>query len=503
MKITKLRVRRFRGFHSELELPLGAGQNLLLYGDNGTGKSSLYDALRELLAATPRAITPHRNLFAAQNENPEVEVEYHPALPGNSKALWDHQGHPLDHRVNRLDQAARLLFQGAAIRAAFLDYRSLLKTSVPKQRLAKEFLGLTAGTLLRGFEVSVDGKTRRLGDLFESVQRQRDRLLKKTAMERANEAATAFNEAFLATLPQLEAKITELLVFFPSLFTSVRFDYAPFKWPGEDREEYYSVRQGGTLKPIVTFKNLELDHHPDVLNEARLSALAVCILLAGVLISDVDPANPDHPRLIVLDDALISLDAVNRSPVLEILQSQHFQHFQILLLTHDSVWFDIARNLLSGWKACKLIAERPEREDEPSVPLFETLGHTGPLLDIDIAEKHLNHDDKPAAAVYARSAFEKKLKNIAQDNPQGIKLPFRKDPKEVTANSLWQTIKAWNAALPNRLFDLALETSIEAFRSNVLNELSHSEPRNWDVPTIQTALTALRTFCNLPCKPTP
>lgn len=500
MKITRLRVFRFRGLYAEFTLSLPNGENLLLYGDNGSGKSSIAKALRHFLIDSPRPITPHKNVFAADTENAEVEVTYSDWPNPNTATLhWDGQGHPLTPNLNRLDQQTRPAFRDAVTRASFIDYRDLLRTSGSKQRLPKEFFDLVAGTLLRGVPVEVRGQQWTLGFLYDRMKGHRERLLNIHRIESANTDADDFNNAFQGILVPLEEKVRELAQHFEGLLTTVRFDYTRVRWPGEARIDYYSKRQGGSLTPVATFKGVELDHGPVVLNEARLTALGVCIFLAGVLISDVDPANPSHPRLIVLDDALISLDASNRKPVLDILQLPAFQHFQIILLTHDSVWFDVARKRLIGWKVCKLITEHPERPDEASVPIFQDMGGGGPTCDLDIAEAHLNRGDKPAAAVYARGAFERKLKKVAEENH--LKIAFHIEVKRVTADSLWTAVKNWNSGLASPHIPATMVTAIDAFRSDVLNELSHSEPRNWDDPTIRAALATLRQFCNLTNRP--
>jgi energy-coupling factor transporter ATP-binding protein EcfA2 len=495
VKITRLSVRRFRGFHADFSLELLQGQNVLLYGDNGSGKSSIASALKHLLTDKPKPISPHRNIFSAQGEDAEVEVTYQPwPDPRAATIRWDGTGHPMDPALNRLNGPTRQAFRNAVARSAFIDYRDLLRTSGSEYSLPVEFFELVAGTLLRTVETNVNGRSTTLGELYDKVRAIPEGLRKQDRIAAANVHAQNFNGAFQGLLAPLEAKVTELLAHFDSLHTTIHFDYTPIRWPLASR---------GRLKPVASFKLAQLNHSPAVLNEARLTALAVCIFLAGVLISDVDPANPGHPRLLVLDDALISMDANNRKPVLDILQTPAFQHFQIILLTHDSVWFDIARKQLSGWKVCKLVTEHPERADEPSVPLFTDLGRGGPASDLDIAEIHLNRDDKPAAAVYARSAFERKLKKIAEDNPRGIKVPFKAEVKQMDANTLWQTIQQWNQSLTNPLIPAAMENNIEMFRSNVLNELSHSEPRIWDRPTILAAFATLRQFCMLRNTPVP
>lgn len=492
MKITRVRARRFRGFHADFTLDIPQGQNVLLYGDNGSGKSSIACALKHFLVDQAGAITPHRNVFSAQGEDAEIEITYDPWLdPPNATLRWDNAGHPLHAPVNRLNGQTRPVFRDAVARASFIDYRDLLRTSGRKDLLPKEFFELVVGTLLRSVEVTAaGGATTTIGALYDAVRWIPAGLRKQERIASANVKAQAFNGALQGLLGPLEIKVGELIGHFEGLLTTVRFDYAPLRWPG---------KYGGTLKPIVSFKGTELDHGAAILNEARLTALAISVFLSGALISDVDPANPDHPRLLVLDDALISLDASNRKPVLDILQLPELQHFQIIMLTHDSVWFDVARKRLTGWKVCKLITEHPERPDEASVPTFQEIGAGGPASDLDVADIHLNHDDKPAAAVYARSAFERKLKKIAEENH--LMIAFQIEVKRVTANSLWTAVKAWNAGLANPHIPAVIVAAIDAFRSDVLNELSHSEPRNWDTPTIRAALATLRQFCGLQNRP--
>ncbi len=41
IKISRIRLVNYKFFHGEFELPVG-GENLLIYGENGSGKSSIY-----------------------------------------------------------------------------------------------------------------------------------------------------------------------------------------------------------------------------------------------------------------------------------------------------------------------------------------------------------------------------------------------------------------------------------------------------------------------------
>ena len=47
--LTQIEIDGFKAFPKNFKLDLGTGKNLLLYGENGSGKSSLYYALHALL----------------------------------------------------------------------------------------------------------------------------------------------------------------------------------------------------------------------------------------------------------------------------------------------------------------------------------------------------------------------------------------------------------------------------------------------------------------------
>jgi hypothetical protein len=100
-----------------------------------------------------------------------------------------------------------------------------------------------------------------------------------------------------------------------------------------------------------------------------------------------------------------------------------------------------------------------------------------------------------AAAVYARSAFEWKLRNVCED--RGIEIKFKKDHKKITADALWQGVVARQRAreeLRNTqptVVDFVspqLVKEVDAMRSTVLNQLSHAEPPDLKPADVRDAL---------------
>lgn len=80
------------------------------------------------------------------------------------------------------------------------------------------------------------------------------------------------------------------------------------------------------------------------LSESHLNSLGICLFLASAkLFNKVG-------RFLVLDDVLTSFDAGHRRRLLRLLRNQ-FADWQVILLTHERVWFDIMKKELksAGW----------------------------------------------------------------------------------------------------------------------------------------------------------
>src|SRR5688572_28010580 len=100
MKITRIGLQGFRAFDESFELDLDGGKNLLLHGENGSGKSSIYLALKRFFEERGDDISKNRNHFS-----PGTRISYvHVRIKGKDASgrahdqefHWDvADGHPL------------------------------------------------------------------------------------------------------------------------------------------------------------------------------------------------------------------------------------------------------------------------------------------------------------------------------------------------------------------------------------------------------------------------
>jgi hypothetical protein len=83
----------------------------------------------------------------------------------------------------------------------------------------------------------------------------------------------------------------------------------------------------------VSYAGREIENYHVFLNEARLSALAICLYLASI---KTNPLPDDSLRILYLDDVFIGLDTCNRIPLLDIIKQEFMDcGFQVFLSSYD------------------------------------------------------------------------------------------------------------------------------------------------------------------------
>jgi energy-coupling factor transporter ATP-binding protein EcfA2 len=501
MRLVGIKLRDFRAFPCEFTLELNNGCSLLLHGENGSGKSSLALALREFFTlerSFPRPIEPYANVFADPAKcQPLVQLTFNDGA-GNQDISWQsNQDHPLQIG-SAISAAQRERLMTISRCSGFFDYRALLRASLSSNPdgLPEQLFILLVESLLGGFPVPIGGGEKPLGELWQQLRETKPKSRRSSHMASANSIAIRFDNAFRPFLSKLTEKANEYLSHFPNHRMKIEFDYSGSRFAKDTK-----LLSGKEIIPTVEFNGKKVESHHNFLNEARLTALALSIFLAAVKLADGDPNNPDPLRLLVLDDVLIGLDLNNRMPLLELLHSEFPPH-QIILLTHDLVWFEIAKEYTTSWGTWTY-AKMFEEFLGPADPMIPRI-----KLDIDdltVAQNYLNAGDLRAAAAYARAAYEGCLRNICQSKK--VPVPFKFNPKEVKAEDLWQAIKDFHsdrvAQGSGELLDPALIPRINAIRSAVLNRLSHSGTSSLTSADLGAALQTVRDVRNskIPFRP--
>lgn len=544
MKLANLSLESFRGISSQFELPVGS-KNLLIYGDNGSSKSSLSRALELLFARRPRAIlSEHKNFFVtsapkiaakftgkSRNVNPangavfdnpkSLTVNWESNDP-DPKVRWDENG------GSRID--AWLL--ESSFRSAFLDHRKLLLLSNRDQDLGQAFFHACVRYLFAHLTTAAGKPIAQLWDEIESgvvafnsaKTNQRDSQEAASGMadpvarakpieDAVNILNTALDDYLTAPAGQTSRLVQEaerLLGRFEhlNLKLSLGFEHITFN-------RILGTLSGGRIKPVIKF----CDHaiigtingepsamHHEFLNEARLTALALAIFFAAVRLQDqvaYIPGNgePTEPaRLLVLDDVLVGLDYDHRMPVLDIINDEFAANsrYQVILLTHNRVWFDICRLQMDDtkWNIVELFAHRGKGIQNSDFPIRKEI----PADYISRAEHFLNVlNEAPAAANYVRVALEWALKEIA--HRRKVSIEFRADPErhdtEVFLTAISDLKQPPGGA--HHLVKLELQRRLKALRKTVLNPLSHFHPTTVNAAEVTRAISVAKELVAIAC----
>lgn len=148
----------------------------------------------------------------------------------------------------------------------------------------------------------------------------------------------------------------------------------------------------------------EIQRPQTYLNEAKLTAIAISIRFS--LLQDQIRV-PYKGRILALDDLLISLDMSNRDKVLDIILNEYAleEKYVVYLFTHDKAFFNMAKKRIEhSFEKDKWLFKSVFKSNEVTKnPVFYSIDDY-----ISLAREYINHKhDYPAAANYLRKEGER------------------------------------------------------------------------------------------------
>ena len=471
VKITKIEIKNFKAFRGPdvIDLSEKGGQSLLLYGENGSGKTSLYKALELFLESSENdsiRFIDHQNIFATDDGYVRLHFTSNPNL---QKVDYEWSENALnDTKVQPIMDASKA--------KRFLDYKELLKTNyLHHGQDSVNLFDLLVNALLANVTNDLTDQQRSFAenwrdvlDVLAAVQTQETAVLEPELEEQLE----IFNRGLTVRLAELHPKVSKILGKFGYKVT-LDFDFQGVVY---HRDKKTLDNQEILLK--VEFFDTDIPSHHRFLNEAKLSAIALSIFFAGFTLQP-----PSDLKILALDDALIGLDMSNRLPVLDILNEKEFKDYQIFLTTYDKAWYEIAKQQTEqkDWKYAEFYFGET---DEYEVPIYvEDKAY------LEKAREYLDANDCKACAIYVRTAFEAAIKQYCEKKDLAIK--YRENPRDLRSEDFWVPIKMETneAGLP--LLDLRVVDAIERTRKFILNELCHATFVNIYKKELEDAIAAV------------
>lgn len=493
-KINSIKFKNFKAFYGEETIQLD-GKNLLVYGENGSGKSSIFWGLYTFLQSSskfqkdiikyfvdfddtnPDTYDSLKNIFSTTAEDAYIELgtldtglgsittdridsvstttdiakKNEPIALANASS--DFINYKLLHNFYNVTHKQEINLWQVFIRDIFPFFRNSETEKYFAERIAE---------LIKDVPRTITGRVSPIGD--------RPQTEFVTKIDDLNSDIDIFiheieqnANAFLKNHFFDGADVISL-----QLAYNKRIDYDTIK--NKDTNDY-SIQLSLVLWDdiIKIWKIVKRPH--SFLNEAQLTRVAIAVRI-GALQTRLQ--NRDY-QILCLDDMLISLDMGNRDKVLQTFLNteknvdlEFFDKFQKLIFTHDKAFYNLCKQRIKlslddkQWYFKEIYLDTDKKPHRPyidnSTDYFEK------------AEKHLKAFDYPASANALRQGFESIVFNFLPENER-----YTLNNEGVTVvKTLDGMLKSMKVILTNHSQNLTLINDLFVYKDHLLNPLSHN-----------------------------
>lgn len=441
-KIKNVEIENFKFFKDVFSINVDS-KNILLYGENGAGKSSIYwsvythfQAYAKKQQEAQKYFTANhaqnlRNRYAAVDDNSAIRICFDNGK-GTTKIVEDSDKcyYANDPEVLRFMKFTAMSsdFMNYKFLSSLFDFRNSQDNEVfflfekevfPYIDLDEQLWFISGedantynagewwGYLVRTFKSNEIPRSQRTNS-FD----QRTPLYKNY-----QDLLHQFNELLHSKLDMLIAKANVIIKNDFHLGEKIILQYKDATF----NDRLGNRRFDGELHcPKIYLKaSMVSDHlvddsiieHPrSFFNEAKITCMALALRLA---ILDNHPTTNEAPSVLFVDDLLISLDMSFRRKIIEILLT-YTKKFQTFIFTHDRAFYHLVWSEIeimrsqNDWKKYELYMQH-----ENGIPGSFLLEPKKPL---EKAKMHLHNFEIPASVNAVRRAAEHELKRLLPAN---------------------------------------------------------------------------------------
>lgn len=493
-KINTLTLSNFKFFGKEEVINI-SGNHLLLYGENGSGKSSLFWGVYTLLEASFKRSVETDKYFQPFGINEESLVNIYATkrtCPITNKEHCDscikiETDNNAEYVLSLLDSAicGNTDVQESRKATDFVNYQSIFKF--------QDFKNSETPDLYEVFNYSVlpyvtfpsfpiKGKTlTNAGSMWEEYQKGPGTTINhngdtiqvyKNSPEYSDflDFEKHFNDQFVKLIDFINSHASDYV---KKLGYNIEFElkYTPPTHIKKDKN--YEWTSFHIDLAITSYNNqaVQIKKPQSFLNEAKMSAIAVAIRLA-IIDQRIGTAVPDALKVLVLDDLMISLDMSNRDKLMDLLLGDFANRYQILFFTHDLNLYNFVdckireHKMSSQW----LKKEMYVGEDETTKYEFPII-IDGENDSLSKSKKYYAANDYTTCALYIRKALEEIVTEYLPDeyckNAEG---------RFVELNVLWKRLLQYTNSIPEDI-----KKRFSRSRLTILNPSAHYQKLSYPI----------------------
>jgi hypothetical protein len=283
MKIQKITINKYKAFTKEEKIPIG-GSNVFIYGENGSGKSSFYYALKDFFQSSvePVLMSGLRNFNLSDGGTDcSIEVEF----DGGAKNILNET--TKNTNITQIKDANRL--------KSFLTYKHLLGVHNVKVTEKLEVFNLVVLGVLKHFKSELITGQFELGELYfntiseskKTIGKGKDFYFARQKSASVTQRAELFNSAFRKLFEKpdegesnLDYLAPEVNYFLSKIYPELSIDFKRQTLRVDSRGNL----SGGKLFIDIIQDNNSIDSKSPhfSLNEAKLSAIAISIFFGAI-----------------------------------------------------------------------------------------------------------------------------------------------------------------------------------------------------------------------------
>ena len=479
--LTQIEIDGFKAFPKNFKLDLGTGKNLLLYGENGSGKSSLYYALHALLQSVfkdDRGVKYFKpgdtngEEFVINNEhlinifrfNEAKENTYAPyvRITFDDGKIWRLDNGGLSSENGGNESEIRMLNKNSA----FINHSYISRFHAARNSEEIDLWNVFYKDILP-FHLPA-GETQFLADLYNEIV---EASTHKPSVRSLKKPIDKFNIHLYNLVSHINKNVNTIynknFRNDGDLALNIQIVYLDENDLQNNLHEHFylaydRVRDGKTTPltlfiPRIGIKILEdgktIYKPQSHFNEAKLTAIALAVRFAAMTTTVITPGS-----FLALDDMLISLDMSNRAKVVDFLLKIS-DKYKIYLFTHDKMFFEYFKHKTKKNQDAWVYKEI--YMDDKKTPYIRNsedyLGEAG---------HYIKQHQYEIAGNFLRKAAELLCKNFLPNKWQ-----LSPDYSRLDLNGLIHNCKRY--AEESGMTDISVFEELDSFRKFILNPASH------------------------------
>lgn len=439
-RIQQMEIKGFKFFKEPFIVNFD-GRHTLLYGENGSGKSSLYWSMYTIFQSCmktqdeaqkyymPQHPQNLRNRFCAQSDESSITITFVDDTGANTKTITIS-----DKKYPFNNFSEKEFMEKSMASSDFMNYKFLQKIFDFPNSKDNDVFEIFEKEVFKYLQFSkpltdLEGNIKNAMDAetwWEYIQKAPELLPRNTGknkntikMGTPNYKAfirliNDFNMEMKTVLTNLRLNTETIIERYFENSLSIRFEYVPVSF-NNIRPNFRKSRDGKIRTPhiILTASMTETNvvdgspicHPKSFFNEAKLTCAALALRMA--ILGTKPTSGPDYASVLIIDDLLISLDMGYRRKIINAIL-QYRMSRQLIVLTHDRSFFrliesEIERNKEHEiWKFLEICVE-----DDTDVPSPMLIEHSNLF---DKSKLFYLHHEYAACANTLRRAYENVLK---------------------------------------------------------------------------------------------